>query len=68
MTYFESRKNRYSEGAIVKQSVGVIGLGRMGGGVAQSLAQKGFSVYGYDPYQPKELPGVTKVADMAELL
>lgn len=52
----------------MKQSVGVIGLGRMGGGVAQSLAQKGFSVYGYDPYQPKELPGVTKVADMAELL
>lgn len=52
----------------MKQSVGIIGLGRMGGGVAQSLSQKGFTVYGYDPYQPKELLGVTKVADMHEIL
>ena len=30
-------------------NVGIIGLGRMGGGVAQRLVQKGHTVVGYDP-------------------
>lgn len=30
-------------------NVGIIGLGRMGGGVAQRLVQKGHAVIGYDP-------------------
>lgn len=52
-----------------KQAVGVIGLGRMGGGVAQRLAQHGFPVYGYDLYAPNTvLDGVTVVDSVDELV
>jgi len=38
------------------KTIGVVGLGRMGGGVAGRLLRAGFAVHGYDPVLPSVLP------------
>ena len=49
--------------------LGVVGLGRMGGGVARRCAKAGVTVFGYDPHASGEVgAGVTRVATMVELL
>lgn len=49
--------------------VGVVGLGRMGRGVAERLARAGYEVYGYDSLPLKDMPtGVSLVSDYRELV
>jgi 6-phosphogluconate dehydrogenase len=51
-----------------KAGVGVVGLGRMGGGIAQRLIQAGKSVYAYDPSRHAQTPvGVVRVDSLADL-
>lgn len=55
--------------SLMKKTVGVVGLGRMGSGVAARLHQHNFSVYGYDMYEQQTTPsGVTRVASLEQLL
>lgn len=49
------------------ESVGVIGLGNMGSGMAASLARGGFRVVGFDTDPAKAVPGVTAAGSLAEL-
>ncbi|MEI7580426.1 MAG: NADP-dependent phosphogluconate dehydrogenase [bacterium] len=52
----------------MSKPVGVVGLGRMGGGIARRLAEAGQRVYGYDPSVHAQTPeGVVRVASLAEL-
>ena len=52
----------------MSKPVGVVGLGRMGGGIARRLAQAGQRVYGYDLSMHTQTPeGVIRVASLAEL-
>ena len=49
--------------------VGIVGLGKMGLGVAQRLAQAGYSVYAYDRVVPQKMPkGVSFVTHYRELV
>jgi 3-hydroxyisobutyrate dehydrogenase len=54
------------------ETIGVVGLGNMGLGMASTLAAKGFAVLGFDiseaRRQPAEAAGVTFVASLAEVL
>lgn len=53
----------------MNRTVGVIGLGRMGGGIAQRLTTAGFLVYGYDRASSTKAPvGVTMVHSYEKLL
>lgn len=48
--------------------VGVVGLGRMGGGIAARLAAAGHTVYGYDMSEKAPTPaGITRVDSLATL-
>ena len=49
------------------ETVGVIGLGNMGGGMAASLARAKFKVLGLDMDPDKSVAGVEPVANVAEL-
>lgn len=49
------------------KTLGVVGLGRMGSGVARRCARAGVEVFGYDPYVAA-VDGVTVVGSIAELL
>jgi 3-hydroxyisobutyrate dehydrogenase len=54
------------------KTIGVVGLGNMGLGMASTLAAKGFAVLGFDiseaRRQPAEAAGVTFVPSLAEVL
>lgn len=49
---------------------GIIGLGKMGGGLAQHAIDKGFTVIGYDPNPVQELReyGVVYASDLQDLM
>lgn len=50
------------------RTVGVLGLGKVGGRLAASLAEAGASVFGYDPAGAAAAPGVVRVDSETELL
>jgi 6-phosphogluconate dehydrogenase len=50
-------------------NVGIIGLGKMGGGIAQRIAQAGHAVFGYDPYLQSTLDfPITVVSDIKTVM
>ena len=70
----ETRPNyflAYNGLELFEKSVGVVGLGRIGGRVAQLCAALGMNVIGYDPYAPaartSEL-GIQRASTLDELL
>jgi pyrroline-5-carboxylate reductase len=48
------------------QSIGVIGLGKMGSAIAESLAKKNQKVFGFDPFPPKDLPHTIQLKNTLE--
>jgi 6-phosphogluconate dehydrogenase len=51
----------------MKKTIGIIGLGKMGGNLALSAAEKGYTVIGYDKSLPEELKGNSAIQIKATL-
>lgn len=45
------------------QTIGVVGLGKMGLTMAKTISKGNKNVFGYDPYPPKDLPGSIRLSD-----
>ena len=53
---------------MTKPSIGVVGLGRMGGGIASRLAAAGYRVYGFDQSAKVQAPSsIIRVQSLVEL-
>jgi len=53
--------------SLLGTTIGIVGFGRIGRGVAERLAGWGVRILGYDPYVKDAIPGVT-LCDLATLL
>jgi len=49
-------------------SFGIVGLGRIGGGLARQAVEKGHEVHGFDPSASSEIPRAASLQDLCERL
>lgn len=69
----EKEKSRFAGPEILGKTLGVIGLGAIGGGVANAAIALGMKVYGYDPFVSVDAawhldPAVVKTDDLDRIM
>ncbi len=69
----EKEKSRFAGPEILGKTLGVIGLGAIGGGVANAAVALGMKVYGYDPFVSVDAawhldPAVIKTDDLDRIM